>query len=569
MELPNEVFLRHSSGESVGPMPRKNFEVLYDNRVVDEGTPVSGDGASYKSLREWPELLARCLEVKEVLGEGGDPWAEPEPEPSGPTMAADDEEVPILRVILESAVKKVSGHLKLHASDGDVTLTFKDGTIAGIDTNIRELSMERFLLKEKLCDEKQIEQANERKPMMGGDLGGALISIGAVQPHEWFEKLLQWARGTLAGTLTHQFSSRTFEEADVPAPAVPLGMDRLGVALEIVRGLPRSMLEEAIEDKRACVVIPSQVEGVNVEETKLKPKELRVINAVNGVKTVDGIFEKLGGSEDKNLPIYQALYFATQAGFAVWGEDPLLKKERDEAQKLEGRLERMQKQNLFEILGVTEKSDDEEVRTRYTDYAKEFHPDTIRKRAAPELLEIRQKIFTLIGEAFEALETEDQRYKYAHDLERGITGGTEDLQKVQDALHAETLFKKTEVFVRVKKLDEARSHIEEAIALNDQDIEFQIFREYIVYLQEQKAGNAEEAAKVAIKGILGLMKNNANIASGYLYLGHLHKAVNKIDLATKYFSKVLEYDEHHPEATREVRIARMRADKKKKKRWPL
>ena len=63
------------------------------------------------------------------------------------------------------------------------------------------------------------------------------------------------------------------------------------------------------------------------------------------------------------------------------------------------------------------------------------------------------------------------------------------------------------------------------------------------------------------------MKNDANIASGYLYLGHLQNAQGKEDLAFKYFEKVLEYDEHHPEALSQVRVGRLRKEKKKKKRF--
>ena len=65
-------------------------------------------------------------------------------------------------------------------------------------------------------------------------------------------------------------------------------------------------------------------------------------------------------------------------------------------------------------------SSDEEVRTRYAEFAKMYHPDKIRKEAAPELLSARQKVFALISEAAAALETEDQRYRYMHDLDQGL-----------------------------------------------------------------------------------------------------------------------------------------------------
>ncbi len=569
MVLPREVYLRQSDGAALGPLLTRDLEVLFDSRVVDEGTWVSGDGTAYKTLREWPELLARLLEVKEMLGIGGDPWADSEDLTSGPNLAA-DEDVALLRVFLDLAVTKASGHLELENHDGLVKVTFKDGNVAAIETTIPALTLERYLLDEKVCDAAAIATGKERAPMMGGDLGAALISTGAVQPHEWFEKLVAWAYRVLGGTITREFDRRDFEAADIPAPAVPLGMDRLGLPFELVRRLDRSRFVDFFDEFGGCPVIPSQVEGVTVEETKPKPKELRVLNAIDGVKTVDALVEALG-TDDKSTPwVRQSLFYAVRTGFAVLGDDPRLKKERDEAVGLVEKFEKLREKTLFEILDVNERSTDDEVRARYTDYAKQYHPDTLRAKAAPELLEARKRIFELIGEAFEALDTEDKRFQYAHDLEQGLVGSSQDLQKVQDALQSETLFKKAEILLRVKKYREALTHIEEAIQLNGEDIEFKILRAYIVYLDAARQGDAVPAAQAAIKHILALMKNNANIANGYLYLGHLHKVVDKGPIAVKYFEKVLEYDSNHPEATREVRIARMRdAKKKKKKRWPL
>ena len=103
---------------------------------------------------------------------------------------------------------------------------------------------------------------------------------------------------------------------------------------------------------------------------------------------------------------------------------------------------------------------------------------------------------------------------------------------MQQALQSETYFKKAEILLRVRKYGEALEHIEEAIALNPQDTEFKVFRTYLHFF----TGVAdEEAAIEAIKGILDLMKTEPNIASGYLYLGHLNKEAGKAQVAVRYF----------------------------------
>jgi curved DNA-binding protein CbpA len=222
--------------------------------------------------------------------------------------------------------------------------------------------------------------------------------------------------------------------------------------------------------------------------------------------------------------------------------------------------------HYFDILQVTERNSDEETRTRYADLAKEHHPDKLRPGAALELVEARREIFALISEAFDALQTEAQRYAYAHDLEQGKVGSTDDLLKAQNVLRAETLFKKGGILFKMRRYDEALAHLDEAVTLKPDDNEFKVFRAYYGYRLTSKTGSDPEAAQKSIKTILGLMKNDANIAAGYLFLGHLNKEIGKPDLAGRYFEKVLEYDEKNQEALREVRLANLRQEKGKKKR---
>jgi curved DNA-binding protein len=569
VSLPSALYLRHAQGAPIGPMPLWWLEVLFDSRVVDGTTPVSLDGQRFTRLEEWPEILGRLEAVKLALSRGEDPWsAPPEVEapsvPEAPAVAA--ARTVIGRVVRLSA-QNATGTLTLGGVDGVINLDFKDGKVAGVNTDIERLSLTNFLLEDGLVDAAALAEAQAQAPNLGGDVGGALIALGKVPPHVYFEKYLEWAKRVLGAAVAEPFEVG-FEAGDVSPPPIPLGFDRLGAAMEAVRtGLSRARLQDLLLPRRPCPLIISQVEGVKLEDVKLKPRELRALKTLDGVKTLGDLIDELGGSEEKVLPVLQAVYFGEQAGFLVFGDDPLLRKEVAEAQALEQELQRLLRKNYFEVLGVDAKTSDDDVRSRYAELAKKYHPDKIRKEAAPELLEVRRKLFALVSEASDALETEDMRYQYAHDLESGAVGGQEALEKAQAILQSETLFKKAEILLRVRKYDEALVHLNQAIAQNGADTEFKILREYLNYLSASKRGQGVTAAESAARTILALMKNDANIASGYLYLGHLYNAQNKDDLALKYFEKVLEYDENHPEALSQVRVGRLRKEKKKKKRF--
>jgi hypothetical protein len=577
-----QIYLRDREGESIGPLPVRALEVLFDARVVDDGTPLSEDGVMYRALRDFPELYARVIDVKEMLGRGEDPWAPPATPPpvaraasrmADPSSAASAPAYASARplgAMLRTAIGKESGLLSLSSDEGSLSLHYKDGKIVVIETDIEALGLAPYLVEMGVASKEAIARGEERAPAMGGDLGGALIALGLVQPHTYFEKLLGWAKRALGSVIVPGYREIGFEPRDVPNPPIPLGLDRFGILIELVRSrADRGWLEEHLGTQRNSPLILSQVEGGKLEDMKLKAAELRAINAVNGVKTLGEIIDAMGGTEQKTLEVLQVVYFAVETGFVVLGTDPLLSKEVQEAARVRDQVEKVKRKSYFEILGVNERTSDEETRNRYTELAKHNHPDTLRRGVAPELVEAKREMFALISEAFEALTTETQRLTYAHEIEAGRAGSSDDLMKVQAVLQAETLFKKAEVLAKLKKLDEAIAMLDEAIKLKGDDTEFKVFRAFYGFLAAQRAGvpELEVEAERAIKQILALMKNDSNIAAGYMFLGQLNKVIGKQALSAKYFEKVLEYDERNPEAQREVRLHNMRAEKDKKKKW--
>lgn len=571
-----QIYLRDREGESIGPLPMRALEVLFDARVVDEGTPVSENGVTFRALRDFPDMFARVLEVKDMLVRGEDPWSAPLPPASKSSARATTPPLtnPVegkrpLAAMLRAATDKANGILTMSSVDGELYLHYKDGKIVVLETTVPLLSLPRYLVDTGVADESSVDRAMERAPAMGGDLGGALISLGLVQPHTYFEKFLGWAKQTIGSVIVPGYESVSLKPKDVPSPPVPLGFDRFGVLIEMVRAhADRGWLNEHLGSKRNCPLILSQVEGAKLEDMKLKATELRAINAINGVKTLGEILDGMGGSEQKTLEIFQVVYFAIETGFVVLGADPLINKEIQEAAKLRDALEKLKRKNYFEILSITEKSSDDDVRARYADLVKQHHPDGLRAGAAEELVAVRGEMFALIVESFEAMTTENQRLRYAQDLEQGRAGGSDDLAKVQQVLQAETLFKKAEVLAKLKKLDEALEMLDEAIKLKGDDTEFKVYRVYYGFMHSQRHGGGDETeAEKTIKQILALMKTDSNIAAGYMFLGQLYKLVGKGNVAVKYFERVLEYDEKNAEAAREVRLFNMRAEKDKKKKW--
>ena len=564
--LPEQVYFRHQNGDPVGPFALIALEVLYDARLVDERTPISPDGYGFRALGQWPEMLSHVMTVKDALGRGEDPW--PATLPDVAATGAGGQINNLIGALIAHAGASATGALTVDSDSGTVEISIKDGKVVAVSTTIPDLVLSEYLLDGGLIDEQALAKAEANAPSVGGDLGAALVAQGLVEPHIYFEALVGWAKWVLGHAASDRDGALSFAEGEVTSPAVPLGFDRFGLPIEIVRdAYPIDEIREIFSTKHRCPLIPSQVEGVELENCKLQPKELRVLNRVNGVRTLKDLLTELGGTDDRDQAVLRVTFFAEQAGFVVWGQDDAGRKERAEAASLEARYERMEQLNDFELLGIDEKTSDDEVRAKYMDMVKLYHPDTIPVDSEPVLIEVRNRFFTLITDAFTRQEQEADRYQYANELERAGGVVKDDQLKVQHAILAETAFKKSEILVNVRKYEEALEQVDEALRLTPDDVEFKIHRQYIMYLIAARGGDAEPAAQEAIQQVMRMMNQNANIARGYLVLGNLHKALQKFDVAHKYFERVLEYDEDNPAALREVRHGAFRKDRKKKKRW--
>lgn len=554
------VFLREKGGLPIGPLPLLALEVLFSVRVVDEETPVSLDGADFRPLAERPELLARLLSARERVVAGDNPWPEGvKPAPFRGVINLSQESP--LRVLFRVAIAGARGRLVIEAAAGEVHVLFSDGKILAVDTSAEPLSLGRWLLDQKVVGMPALEKAVLKSIELGGDLGAALIATGAVPPHVYLEQFVQWSRRVLEAVIAFGDGRAHFQSAEPPPPAVPLGLDRFGGLLDLARkALKKDDLERRLGLGGARAVIPSQVEGLNIDGLKLPPKELRVLKGIDGAKTLSAILE--AQTPEQKVAAMFALYVALEIGFAVLGEDPESPKERLEAERLRELLETWKKKSHFEILTIRAESSDEEVRNRYMDLAKIYHPDRVRAAADPALIDVRRSLFTLVQAAYEATDSPEKRAAQRDMAKMGFAGKVDEQAVVRAVLESETFFRKAEALGRMKKYAEALEHIDQAIKRNDEP-EFRMHRAYFSY----HANPTEAAAQRALDEIALLLKKNPSLASGLLFLARLNKALHRPEVAMKHFKKLLELDPRNHEAESELRLFAMRQDKSQKKKW--
>ena len=557
--MADHVFLRGRDGSVIGPVSAQAVGVLFGTRVIDEATPVSGDGMSFARLDATPNVFTRADHARAEILEGRDPWGGVvQTGASGPVAAETDlTQASALKVMFGHAATKARGKLTFEAEDGRVYVTLSDGKITAISTDVSRLSLAQFLLAFHLVAPEDLEVAEESVDRFGGDLGGALIGLGLVPPHVYVEKFAEWAKTVLADVIGWEEGKVRFVPGDVTPPAIPLGFERYAALVEATRSaLDKNRLMERLQPRWNLPLIPSSADGLTLDDLRLPPKDLRIIKSLDGSKTLADMCSKPGAET-----ALTALYVIIEAGFATSGEDTLRPKDLEEAKKANETAATMKKKSPLEILGVKAEATDEEVRNKYMGLAKQYHPDGVRHGAALELVEARRHLFAVMQSAYESIETSAMRQEYVVLAQHGISTKAEEQAIVRAVIEAETLFKKSEILARMKKYGEALDLLDQAISRKPDDIEFKIHRSFFRY-SSQKLD-----AETAIKEITVELKKQPNIAAGYLFLARLHKANDNIEGALKFYKKLLEHDPKNHEAESEIRLQTMRQSRTQKKKW--
>ncbi len=209
--------------------------------------------------------------------------------------------------------------------------------------------------------------------------------------------------------------------------------------------------------------------------------------------------------------------------------------------------ERLAKADHFEVLGLDRKTaTPAETKRNFFVLAKELHPDTVTDTTLTDLKEVKERLFARINEAAQVLGDEKHRKQYESELD----GKAENVD-VSRIFAAEENFQKAEIFIKARKYQEGLDLLEQAIQMNAEEAEFYAWRGYAKFLlSKDRKQSFEECASDCLKAL----KMVQRCLPAHLFLGHMGKALGDLKLAKKCYTHVLELDENHIEAQRELRL---------------
>ena len=215
--------------------------------------------------------------------------------------------------------------------------------------------------------------------------------------------------------------------------------------------------------------------------------------------------------------------------------------------------------NHYELLGISEETEADEIRQVFKKLAGELHIDRfLRFDFTEETLESLKQLFIEFNKAYQVLSDPEQRQEY--DLERQLVVDGDAKQVANTAkrdlgqlLQAEQLVREAINFVKMGKTDLAEERVNEALSINSEDPLGESVQIYISGIRAKAKGASKAALRPFIDRLEALTNTYDSREEPFLYLSVLYGYCDEYSRGLKAIEKALEINPHFAEANSQKR----------------
>lgn len=451
------------------------------------------------------------------------------------------------------AAAQATGRLVL-AGASTYEVAFRRGNPELVRTSDPELSQGRFLVARGQIPQAVIDGLPpDREPM------DALVASGRIAPSDAFRLLSSYYRGLLARAILLEEGTYTWEEGEAQPGGVQLG-ERWAVLTAIGRRIPFESIERHLGPRIGLPVRSKRDPSIPWDQLGLTAAEARILSRFDGSRS---LAEWMAAHPEEAHAALQLGCFLAALGFLAFegmdGEEAdepfpsLLGEERtpgpDPVVEVQAHLARMEEQDFFERLEVGRGASTASIRAAYLRLARAFHPDMGGARG--ELRKVRESVTALLNEAYETLGNDARRKVYLQELKEGAREKVD----ISSILEAERKLHLAVMLIRERRFPEAIGALDEAIALHDTEAESWAYRAFATLAAAPNREMAKGPVLADLQRAQGLQENSPTV---FLLSARVANLLGDGAAAIRYYRRCLELAPDHPEAQRELRLARNR-----------
>jgi CheY-like chemotaxis protein/tetratricopeptide (TPR) repeat protein len=463
---------------------------------------------------------------------------------------------------------RATGVLQLQHGKRKKALQIRDGYPVAVRSNLVGECLGNFLVRTGRITESDMGESIRRLNAGEGRQGEILVAMQVLaeqevgpalsaQAEEKLFEIFEWSGGGFEFQLGENLEGGS---------GLPLERSPANVILHGVRTrLPRARMDVFLGANAERFVAQGESPFYRFQEIDLEPAELQLLGELDGTKRLRELLES---PEPLRRTLYALIVtdlLELRGGAAISPprraapEPAATPRPPDPAEEalraeLTAMAERLRGRSYFEILGVSERASDEDIRSAYVLLARRTHPDRFSGASEP-VKRLAEEIFGLISKAYERIGDATRRAQQAMQKRESV-----ELDEGQRALKAELQFQQGEGKLRAGQYAAAVECFDRAVQLYPEEGEYHA---HLGWAQHLASPNDEALSEQ----VLARIKKGARLAPDgdkpFLFLGRIFQAKGKTELAEKMFTRAISNKPDCIEALRELRLLHMRREKEK------
>ncbi len=449
-----------------------------------------------------------------------------------------------------------TGRLIIDSFSDRAIFSFLNGEPVDIKFNRIQFTLGRMLLRRGIIDEETYLKSMEYMSEKNIRHGDALVEMGVVTPSTVVEMIEQQYLDKLMFFFSKVSGNYLIINTDVQFSIHP----RVDIFELIYKGVmqyspPKYLTDKFLPYRKSYVAL---LENFTIHKNSFpfSEREGDVLSNLESAPELIDVIENTSLDLSHVLKIFEILLCCNMIQFVDLKEKALdiSKWTQPKMLELKNRIiddyRSFKERNYYEVLGVTKDSTDAEIKKRYLEMVKNYHPDKYNHLGlSKDLMGRVNEIFQLIQTAYETLSNNELRKNYDAIINSSIVN--EAMKKSSDIINAEIAFKKGEFLFKRKNYREAEGYFRTAVQLYDREPEYLVYLAVtLMFIQNKKGEERLNESKSLLERAVYI---NPYYDRGFYYLGVLYKLMNKPKEALLYFKKAVEINPDNKEAILELK----------------
>ncbi|GAB4440475.1 MAG: hypothetical protein OHK0040_11940 [bacterium] len=449
-----------------------------------------------------------------------------------------------------------TGRLIVDSFSDRAVFSFLNGEPADIKFNRIQFTLGRMLLRRGIIDEETYLKSMEYMSEKNIRHGDALVEMGVISSSTVVEMIEQQYFEKLMYFFSKGAGNYLIVRGDVDFTIHP----RVDVFHLIYSGVMqyspvKYLTDKFLEHKNHFVALLENF-TLHRQNIPFKDDELKVISLLESCPAFIEVLENTALDLSHLLKLFEILDICRMVQFEATKDKALeiTKLTQPKMLELKNRIisdyMAIKEKNYYEVLGLNQDCSESEIKKRYLEKVKNYHPDTYSHMGlSKDLVNKVNEMFQLIQIAYQTLSNAESRKNYDAIISSSIVN--EAMKKSSDIINAEISFKKGEFLLKRRNYKDAEGYFRTAVNLYDREPEYLVNLAVTLMFLDKKEndGKLTEAKSLLEKAIY----INPYYDKAYHFLGILHKLTDNPKEALLYFKKAVEINPDNKEALMELK----------------